>query len=98
MLASRIEDPDSIGGGDPDVSSFIGLEAVGNFHVRENTAFLKTAVSLDIEYAHLLGTTVGYVQLLLIGRERDATGGFALFARHSEIALASDLIEQQIGE
>src|SRR5437879_3114036 len=101
MFAARIEDPDSASGGDPDVSGFIGLEAVGSaglirLQVREDTAIAKGAVSGNFEYAHVPGTAVGHVQLLLIGRERDAIGAFALVVRYPEITFASDLVEQRL--
>src|SRR6266699_3414447 len=101
MFPARIEDPDSTSGGDPDVSGFIGLEAVGSaglirLQVREDTAIAKGAVSGDIEYAHVPGTAVGYVQLLLVGCEGDAIGTFAVIACDPEIAFASHLVEQRL--
>src|SRR5713101_4205710 len=99
MLALAIEDPDATGGGDPDIARFIRLQAVGDsrlirLQIGEDASVPEGAAAGDVEDAHVSRSAVGYVELLLVGRQRYAIGAITLVVGNAQIARARDLIHQ----
>ena len=63
--------------------------------VGENPAVRQGAVTRDVEHAYVAGAAVGYVELLLVGRERYAIRAVAIAAGDAQVAFAGDLIYQR---